>query len=156
MIYVDTQRPFWTRRITHPKFALTTLILGSGSVLVAATSGGRADWMVISAGCLLSFTTFKLGWEILFAFRHAANRQSPWQATARLHTEVFPGLFLARLLCGALGGGLVPGLVLGGAVADAEWLLALGLVLSTTGELLERHLFFVCESAPRMPGGITA
>ncbi len=58
-----------------------------------------------------------------------------------------------RFGCGALGGVVLPGLVVlfgRGSVVAGVAIFALTLA----GELAERHLFFIAATAPRMPGGL--
>lgn len=156
MIYVDTKRPFWTAWLTVPKFALTTLVLGSGSVLLVAVQAGHAHWVTTSTAVMLVASLLKLAGELLFVWHSHTGRPSPWQTSARLHMHGFRVWLLTRVILGSVGGGLLPSLMLAGLVPATAWCVAFGLVLSAAGEAIERHLFFVCEAAPRLPGGIAA
>jgi hypothetical protein len=70
---------------------------------------------------------------------------------------------LVRVILGAAGGILLPGLVLAAGMAASPiqfppianaLALVLVLLLTLSGELLERYLFFTASVAPKMPGGL--
>ena len=87
-------------------------------------------------------------------FRFVTDAQSPQltalNKTALLLTERFGLASRLRVACIILGAGL---LLAGGTAHISLTVLALALLLA--GELIERHLFFVAEVAPKMPGGGT-
>jgi DMSO reductase anchor subunit len=70
--------------------------------------------------------------------------------------KVFRTQLGIRVALGVVGGLLLPILLLAGVVPAAWPLAGAALLLCVLGEMLERHLFFVCEAAPRMPGGLAA
>ena len=71
--------------------------------------------------------------------------------TALLLNGPFGRLSRVRVMCAVVGGVVLPAMMLAG--APVVGLAALALVLCLVGELIERHLFFVAEVAPKMPGG---
>ena len=63
----------------------------------------------------------------------------------------FGRLSRVRVMCAIVGGVALPGMMLSSAPILGPAALAFALCL--VGELIERHLFFVAEVAPKMPGG---
>jgi len=160
MIYVDTRRPFWNAPMTFGKFFGTTLLLGSVAATLLAVLW-RADSLthiaVISLAAL--GVLVKLAAENRI-FQFLVDEQSPHldalNKTALLLTGRFGLLARIRVVC--LASGMLALLVasFGSFSATAQiTLLAVALTLCVAGELIERHLFFVAEVAPKMPGGGT-
>ena len=110
--------------------------------------------LVLPIGCFILGLVIKLAAENRI-FRFVADAQSPQitalNKTALLLTERFGLASRLRVACLVLGAGL---LIAGGTTHISLTVLALALLLA--GELIERHLFFVAEVAPKMPGGETA
>jgi hypothetical protein len=74
--------------------------------------------------------------------------------TALLMSGVLRQATMWRFVCGALGGIMLPALVLFGVLPQV---IAIGILpLSLFGELLERYLFFRAVIPPKMPGGIAS
>jgi formate dehydrogenase iron-sulfur subunit len=74
--------------------------------------------------------------------------------TALLMSGVLKRATVPRFVCGALGGILLPLLVLFHVLSP---IFAAGILpLSLLGELLERYLFFTAVIPPKMPGGIAS
>jgi Fe-S-cluster-containing dehydrogenase component/DMSO reductase anchor subunit len=71
--------------------------------------------------------------------------------TALLLSGPFGRLSRMRVMCALVGGVVLPVMML--ANAPIIGLAVLTFVLCLVGELIERHLFFVAEVAPKMPGG---
>ncbi len=71
--------------------------------------------------------------------------------TVLLLNGPFGRLSRVRVMCAVVGGVVLPVMMLAG--APFVGLAALALVLCLVGEVIERHLFFVAEVAPKMPGG---
>jgi Fe-S-cluster-containing dehydrogenase component/DMSO reductase anchor subunit len=71
--------------------------------------------------------------------------------SALLLNGPFGPLARARVMCAIMGGVVLPVMMLVGAPIVGLAALAFGFCL--VGELIERHLFFVAEVAPKMPGG---
>jgi DMSO reductase anchor subunit len=151
MIYVDTRRPFWNAPMTFGKFISTTLLLGGATTLAL---GGPAVALI----AVLVGTVTKLASENRI-FRFLVNEQDPHLSalnkTALLLTGRFGFVSRVRVLCALVGGIVLPlAMVLSDQAGFAFSIAALALCLA--GELIERHLFFVAEVAPRMPGGAAA
>ena len=72
--------------------------------------------------------------------------------TALLLHGPFGRLSRLRVMCAITGGVVLP-VIMMLAGAPVVGLAALAFVLCLIGELIERHLFFVAEVAPKMPGG---
>jgi DMSO reductase anchor subunit len=62
------------------------------------------------------------------------------------------GVTVARFAAGAIGGVLLPALVVYGHAEGRAIAVAI-FVLTLIGELCERWLFFTAATAPKMPGG---
>jgi hypothetical protein len=148
MIYVDTRREFWRFASTAPRFFGSALVLALASAL--ATPGApHAVGFVLVAATLLKFA-FELG---ALDPLNAANDHTPLTPalkTARLLAGPLRREFILRLVCGGLGGVLLPLVIATGAAPAAAAWPALGLVI--LGELAERYLFFRAVVAPKMPG----
>jgi DMSO reductase anchor subunit len=167
MIYVDTRRPFWNAPMTFGKFFGTTLLLGALASLPASFWAPRTT---TPAGMLpppaLALAVFGIGIIVKLAaenriFRFLVNEQDPHltalNKTALLLTGRLGFLTRVRFACFAMSVvALLAASVIGltGAAHITFGLSAL--VLCLAGELIERHLFFVAEVAPKMPGGGTA
>jgi DMSO reductase anchor subunit len=164
MIYHDTQRAFWSIEQSGTKFLLTTLMLGVAATLLMASMdaallrGGekvaRGDASRLLLWMLASVSAAKLLFEA-GALRHLADRrQTAARKTARLLIGPLSRITAARFLVGAFGGILLP--LLAAADSTISLLLSLAVfVLTLTGELLERYLFFAAVVAPRMPGVVS-
>jgi Fe-S-cluster-containing dehydrogenase component/DMSO reductase anchor subunit len=151
MVYVDTRRPFWNGSMTFGKFFGTMLLLGTvGAFAAGFTSLPSAVFVAIAAGS----AAFKLAVEnriLRFVVDEQHPRLSPLNKTALLLTGRFGLASRCRIALGVAGGILLPGLAL--LNAPAPTLAAAAFALCVAGELIERHLFFVAEVAPKMPGG---
>ena len=156
MIYVDTQRAFWSGWFTFPKFGLTMIQLGSACAWAAGSMTGLESVTGVCVVALLAASILKLAGESALVAWHARADRSPLRKTALLHTRRAGHWFKARLAFTVLGGVLIPLAALTGLVSSAAMAAGAAWVLSLAGEIIERHLFFVCESSPQMPGGIAA
>jgi formate dehydrogenase iron-sulfur subunit len=156
MIYVDTRRAFWSASITFPKFGLTMILLGSACAWLAGSIAGLEDAARVCIAAVLTASVLKLAGESVLVARHAGTSRSPLRKTALLHIGLAGGWFKARLGFTVLGGVLIPLAALIGLDSSTAIAAGAALVFSVAGEILERHLFFVCESSPRMPGGIAS
>jgi formate dehydrogenase iron-sulfur subunit len=165
MIYRDTRRTFWRMTFTAPKFSGTTVLLGPATILftmtlqsvLAPTIAAQPAFchvVVLLCGFLAVATTAKLLWE-LAVFAHLNDRDwSNMKRTALLMAGVLKRATIARFVCGAVGGVLLPALVVFGVFPPV---VATGILpFSLLGELLERYLFFTAVIAPKMPGGIAS
>jgi formate dehydrogenase iron-sulfur subunit len=165
MIYRDTRRTFWRMTFTAPKFSGTTLLLGPATILFMMTlqsvfapaltaQQAFRHVVVLLCGFLAVATTAKLLWE-LTAFAHLNDREwTDMKRTALLMAGVLRRATIPRFVCGALGGVMLPALVLLGVLPPV---IATGILpISVLGELLERYLFCTAVIPPKMPGGIAS
>ena len=165
MIYRDTRRTFWRMTFTAPKFSGTTVLLGPATILftmtlqsvLAPTIAAQPAFrrvVVLLCGFLAVATTAKLLWE-LAVFAHLNDQEWPnMKRTALLMSGVLKRATIARFVCGAVGGILLPALVVFGVFPPV---VATGMLpFSLLGELLERYLFFTAVIPPKMPGGIAS
>ncbi|MGA2253963.1 MAG: DmsC/YnfH family molybdoenzyme membrane anchor subunit [Thermoguttaceae bacterium] len=171
MIYADTRRPFWDVLISGPKFFATALVLGlpvALSVALAATlfsNAGELHAMMIAYGRLLcdwtlGITVAKLAFEALIFVWLLHRQPTPLQRTALLMTGELRKATVLRFVCGAVGGVLLPAVLLiedritsiGYPAAVFAVVAVFMVVFLLAGELLERYLFFTAVVAPKMPG----
>jgi formate dehydrogenase iron-sulfur subunit len=166
MVYAATRRAHWSAPSTGFKFFATVVVLGLattaalvevGWALLGApptAAGAPVRWLLIG---LPAATGAKLLVEAS-VLRHLRRRQhGTGKRIARLLVGDLRRLSVARLVCGVLGGLLVPALLLAqGPARPGSHPLALGLafLLLLAGELLERRLFFQAAPASRMPGAL--
>jgi formate dehydrogenase iron-sulfur subunit len=165
MIYRDTRRTFWRTRITAPKFIGTMLLLGPAAILFITTLSYVLALVVLShtafrhvVTSLCEFlavaTAVKLLWELVL-FAHLNDREwTDMKRTALLMSGVLKRASIARFVCGAVGGVILPILVVLGTIPQVIAIAILPLVL--LGELLERFLFFTAVIPQKMPGGIAS
>jgi formate dehydrogenase iron-sulfur subunit len=173
MIYIVTARECWSAPRVFLRFLLTAALLGVATVwwsLLALTLWRPSPELASLAStigadlcrAIVAIATVKLVWE-LSLFRHLLDRRmTAMRRSAMLMVHELSGLSIARFAVGALGGIVLPALLL----ADWQTIVQSGDVIRFTvlsgmlfvsclaGELLERSLFFTACAAPRMPGGI--
>ena len=172
MIYVDTQRAFWSPMRTGTKFLGTSLILGIPvalliSLAAAAVASDLTIDQVLSAfgwrlcQALALAASLKLLLEVATFTSLRAKRLTPIKRSAMLLTGELSMTTTARFFFGVLGGVLLPLLLLAEPQLAPEHgfdplfvgvLSLLVLALCFVGELLERYLFFTAVVAPKMPG----
>ena len=122
-IYADTRRPFWDILISGPKFFATALVLGlpvALSVALAATlfsNAGELHAMMIAYGRLLcgwtvGITAAKLAFEALIFVWLLRRQPTPLKRTALLMTGELRKVTTLRFVCGAVGGLLLPAVLL--------------------------------------------
>ena len=120
--------------------------------------------------CALPICLAPLAWIILVIglavklaaenriFRFLVDEQDPHltalNKTALLLTGRFGLITRLRVVCAVVGGIILPVLALSVGGVTAQLTFA-ALAFCLVGELIERHLFFVAEVAPKMPGGGT-
>jgi formate dehydrogenase iron-sulfur subunit len=170
MIYVFTQREFWSFSRTATRFLLTTLLLGGAvtwvTLLVVARQDGGADASRLVDQCghwlsrgILCVGGVKLGWELSLLRHLLDGRMNALRRSALLMVGPLSNVALARFAAGALGAVVMPGFLLLSpeSIASRPTLLIVVVMLFVAclmGELLERYLFFAAVAAPRMPGGL--
>jgi formate dehydrogenase iron-sulfur subunit len=172
MIYVFTQREYWSFTRVGVRFTLTAALLGVAatwlSVLIATVVNPSADLTAVVrrygpllCRTLITLTIVKLAWEASI-FRHLLlGRMTPLKRSAVLHMHELSSVTLARFALALLGGVLMPLFLLSqlptlSSANLVQFTATTGLlfVACVAGELLERYLFFTACAAPRMPGGI--
>jgi formate dehydrogenase iron-sulfur subunit len=165
MIYRDTRRTFWRMKFTALKFAGTTVLLGPATILCTMTLQSVLAPGIVAlpafrqvvdllCGFLALAMTAKLLWE-LTVFTHLNDREwTDMKRTSLLMSGLLRRATVPRFVCGALGGALLPVLVLFRVLPP---IFATGILpLSLLGELLERYMFFTAVIPPKMPGGIAS
>jgi formate dehydrogenase iron-sulfur subunit len=157
MIYVVTGRPSWSLPRTLLRFAGSVVLLGAAGALGVLWMGGAPAAvvvgllvLVVAAGCA------KATIEARLRVRDRASRIAALMRGARLESGVLRPRVVLRAASLAVGACL---LAISAALGFAEAPVALVGLLAVAGalacllaELLERHLFFVAESARGMPG----
>jgi Fe-S-cluster-containing dehydrogenase component/DMSO reductase anchor subunit len=172
MIYVFTQREFWSFGQTATKFVLTSAVLGIAATWITLwligtdSRSGPSRELMDRAGrdlarALIVAAGMKLAFEAIFLRHLLGNRHAPLKRSARLMTGALSNPMLARFMCGALGGIVMPLLLLqpfDGADGDGRVrqgaIVGLLFVACLAGEMLERYVFFAAVAAPRMPGAL--
>lgn len=172
MIYVFTKRELWSFERTLIRFGLTTVQLGLATTwLMLAVAGllmPRDVWLPLSgrvteslATALIITTVLKLVYDISLLVHLTNFRNTPLKRSALLVVGPLRSYSLARLICGTVGGVLVPLSLLSttsGVVSHSGLvnILTVSLLWSgcVVGELMERYLFFAAVSSSRMPGGV--
>jgi Fe-S-cluster-containing dehydrogenase component/DMSO reductase anchor subunit len=164
MIYHDTRRDFWHLRFSGGKFLGTTTLLGASiSLLVIVFAGAVTAKLVplLSLVVALAGAT-KLAVELPIFRRLETEDWSPLYKTALLLDGPFALFHRCRVVCGIIGGILLPAfLALQTLTTDVStWVVtaeaASIAALSVAGEFMERRLFFVAVQPVKMPGGVPA
>jgi len=167
MLYTVTKRAFWSGSRVAVRFFGTTVILGLNVTLVTLLVGARSAHVAEATlalrymvAALIAVILVKLAAEAGILLHLKDRRQTDLKRSARLMVGELADLVRTRFALGLVGGVVLPAflwLSLSRAQPDMGTSLALalvGLVLLLVGELLERTLFFVAASSPRMPGAI--
>ncbi len=172
MIYVFTQREFWSLGRTLSRFLLTSAVLGVAATwlsLLFTRSMSAADQepalAASTAQQLVQFLVAASGFKLLIeaaTLRQLFERTTtPLRRSARLLVGPLSNSTLARGATCVLGGIVMPLFLLsqidrggeGGGIPLAVRV-SMIFVACLIGELLERYQFFAAVSAPRMPGGV--
>lgn len=173
MIYASVRRDLWNLQRTVTRFALTSAVLGLATLwlslgLLALIRPTESNLTLAAAAgpticySLMILTCAKLGWEAML-LRHLLFRaMTSMKRSALLMIRDLANPAVARFAFGALGGLVMPALLLrrfsDATLDNGQLQLAVATLLlfvaSLAGELLERYLFFAAVAAPRMPGGI--
>lgn len=173
MVYQYTKRDFWNGPATACRFLLATAVLGLAAawvpLMIAAAAGAAAaaaaidSYGVVLCRGLMAAAAAKLLFEAA-VFRHLAARQTTsLKRTALLMSGPLLNVTLARFAAGLLGGIAMPALLLLSRVPSGPAhghdlvfavLVAMLLVATIAGELLERRLFFAAVASPKMPGAL--
>ncbi|MDB6155657.1 MAG: hypothetical protein JWL90_4110 [Chthoniobacteraceae bacterium] len=153
MIYIDTQRPFWKRELTIPRFFGTTILLGcsgAASILAWLNPAGQADLtaLLLSGAALLRIALFT--WESQnFTADLADTEELNHRSALTIWSLRRPLLWLfCALSAGAVLASFIGATHRGGAM--------IAFALSFGAHLVERYFYFTAVVAPRMPGGVAA
>jgi formate dehydrogenase iron-sulfur subunit len=149
--------------MTSLKFAGTTLLLGSATILfsilcqstfVPAIKSENSFHQIVPLLCelLLAVTIAKLLGELSIFVHLKEHEWTAMRRTAILMTRDLRVATIGRFLFGALGGILLPIFVMAGYLSAGAAIFLICLL----GELLERYLFFTAVIPPKMPGGIAS
>jgi Fe-S-cluster-containing dehydrogenase component/DMSO reductase anchor subunit len=165
MLYKVTHREWWGGGRTTFKFFLTAGVLGTATT--SLTYGAAALWLGNAAAqstvpllcwLLMALSGFKLLGEATVLFHLYDRKLGELKRTAMLLRGQLAKHFVVRLAAGALGGILLPLLLLGSmkqlSSTGQLGFLAASFAALLLGELLERMLFFKALSAPKMPGAV--
>jgi len=166
LLYKVTHRQWWGGGRTSFKFFLTAGVLGTATTLL--TYGAAALWLGESGAAqrtvpvlcwlLMALSGLKLLGEATVLLHLYDRKLGELKRTALLLRGQLAKQFVARLAAGAVGGILLPLLLLGSMAQLSNvgqlGFLAASFVALLLGELLERMLFFKALSAPKMPGAV--
>jgi DMSO reductase anchor subunit/NAD-dependent dihydropyrimidine dehydrogenase PreA subunit len=145
MVYIDTRRPFWSARLTLPRFFGTTMALGSAAAaLVMSCFGAGAGTRVAIVMAVLARVALVV-WESVHEVPRATRtmlRLLPW--TPEL-TMINLALSMAASVVAMFTAYPIASLATG-----------IVLVSNFAASLMERYSFFTTCPAPRMPGGVSA
>jgi formate dehydrogenase iron-sulfur subunit len=151
MIYVATQREYWSGGRTIPRFLVTAVLLGLAGALATQTlSTGQlsANWLVTF---VMAAAALRLCHDIA-VFKHtAASEDSPMSRSLDLLTGPLRGWQQAQALAALAGGVLLP-IALLGLERPPLVIVLLPPMLLVFAELVQRGLFFASAASPRMPG----
>jgi Fe-S-cluster-containing dehydrogenase component/DMSO reductase anchor subunit len=145
MIYVDTRRPFWSMRLTIPKFFGTTFTLGitaAAAVLSYAGVENGARGAIIIATIARAILVIWDSTQDVPRATQTMLRLLPWTPEAAM-------ILLALSMAAGVAAVFAPS-----PIATVEILVALASTFA--GSLMERYCFFAACPAPRMPGGVVA
>lgn len=158
MIYVATQREFWSFDRTLVKFGLTTALLGTATLVAVSAAVGNTtpesqQLYRILVYAVLAVGSLKLCVEATL-FRHLLTPHlTTLGRSARLHAGPLRGVTMVRFLVGVIGVVLLP--IYSLQSSEPQSWVGIGiLLLLIVGEFLERYLYFAGVAAPRMPGAV--
>lgn len=149
MIYVDTRREFWSAAQCGSKFFGTVLLLGAASAWVIGQANSLIPVVIVAAIGKLVFEHRIFRWLL----DDDTLGQEPLSKSARLLAGELGVVSRARIVCGLVGGVLLPSLYL---LASSSALAFSAFAFCVVGELLERYLFFTAVVTRKMPGAIAS
>ena len=165
MVYRATGRTYWNGPSTTTRFFLSagvqglslTLLISVASDLPIGVSTGAVSMRIASALAIVAAAKLAQEASVLANLRDL--RHADLRRTARLLVGELREWARMRAAAGIVGGVLLPVLlrhvIETGRHGGADVVMAtLGFLLVLFGELMERALFFMSVSAPRMPGGV--
>ena len=164
MIYVATQREFWSFERTVLRFSLTTALLGLATFWMAMT------WAIAIVGTVppssldavastlargvLGIAVLKLVGEGRLFRSLLSPHVTTLRRSAQLHVGPLIRMTLGRFLFGGIGGIVLPYMCLAQGQVYSPIRVTLIVAALLIGELLERYLYFAAVAAPRMPGSV--
>lgn len=154
MIYIDTQRPFWTASRTLPNFFGTVALLGTASS--AAVCGWFAPTLAPALGIAATLIRVLLvGWEVDVLLRAFRNPEDPTHRSALVLTRLLRPILITRAALFVASTLFSLWAIFNAAGHGAIWgTVAFATTLGT--RILERHTYFTAAASPRMPGGVHA
>lgn len=165
LVYAVTRRAWWALPRTAANFALSSLSLGTATVLattvasalvIGGPGAGRAASQLVPplAAAAAAATLLKLGAEAMF-LRHRRTGAAPeLRRSALLLLGPLRARTQWRFVTGAVGGVLASAVALAAATPATVLVLAVSCFAALlSGELLERWQFFTAVAPPRMPVG---
>ena len=171
MIYVVTRRTHWRWSLTATKFLGTTALLGAATVLAVSQLSGTllpADLRAPVLGPLshtlllviVAVASVKLAFELLQLRHYRDTQHTVAKRVAIVMLRDLHGATLARFICGALGGLLLPLIALANEPPAGTSPAIIGITLAmlgllVAGEFCERYLFFKTAPPSRMPGALS-
>lgn len=170
LIYAVTGRELWKLPATLFRFFGTTMLLGAAATLAAGALSAQlfphslesfAPAVRAGAIWLIAISAVKLAYELSVLGHLRSRRMTAMKRSAMLLTGDLYGVLVRRVCLGAIGGLLLPTLLLWNPNATASTSPLFSMIVCTlillclsAGELMERYLFFTAVAAPKMPGGI--
>lgn len=149
MVYVDTQRPFWSLKLVSTKFFGTMLLLG------ISLAGTVSSFFNLEIAKICFGTVFALQW-IMFLTENKqheealGNENSTWHKSARNMAELHSFQLSARRHFFCLSGVILPFLMACGQSHPILFIFWLGSIFIS--QLIERSYFFTACSGSKMPG----
>jgi formate dehydrogenase iron-sulfur subunit len=145
MIYIDTRRPSWAAPIVLTKFFGTTLLLG------ATASATLAAWFTPALAPMLAIVativrTALFAWES----RNLLAPDSPRHRGALIALKLLAPLVAARMALFIVSTVFSLMAIFNIGQAAVIWG-SIAFATTLTAQLLERHMFFITCTAPRMP-----
>jgi Fe-S-cluster-containing dehydrogenase component/DMSO reductase anchor subunit len=152
MIYVATQREFWSLRRTLPRFLITAVLLGLAGV--ACTQSLTMGWV---SPTLLVAIAAAAAWRLVADHAVFRHRDAQEESALSRSSELLSGPLIrwerSQAFAALIGGILVPLI----AIAQPQQSPMLTLVAASlviAAEFIQRGLFFAAASPPSMPGVI--
>ena len=152
MIYIDTQRPFWSASRTLPKFFGTTALLG------ATTAGALFGWTApaLAPGFAIAATVIRttlFAWEWSTYLRALRDPSAPTHRSALTIARLLQTILMTRVALFVVSTITSVLAIFNVAGLGAVWG-TIAFVSTTSSQILERHTYFTASAAPRMPGGV--
>lgn len=152
MVYVDTRRPFWAWAQTFSKFAGTSLLLGFGASAVLLSRFQHSSSFISNFILATLAVQVVLGLYSIVTIKRALS-----QGVHAWHESAAKMYHMKRVcLRWQVGLGLGAIFLWSATLSDVPlfsvYLVPLAFMMNFVSQLMERHLFFTCVTAPRMPG----